>query len=195
MQLLIKNMVCNRCVRVVREELEAIGLSVLKIELGMVTINHTDEFFQYNLIRQTLQKEGFELIEDHKTTIVERIKHFIINEIYHHKGEKNVSQNFSDFLVKKTGYEYSYLSSLFSSTEKTTIEKYIIAQKIERTKALLMNGDVSLSEIAWQLDYSSVAHLSNQFKQVVGVSPSVFKSRKENTLIPIDAVKKHVSLA
>ncbi|UTA70019.1 AraC family transcriptional regulator [Emticicia sp. 21SJ11W-3] len=195
MQLLIKNMVCNRCVRVVREELEAIGLSVLKVELGMVTINHTDEFFQYNLIRQTLQKEGFELIEDHKTTIVERIKHFIINEIHHHKGEKNVSQNFSDFLVKKTGYEYSYLSSLFSATEKTTIEKFIIAQKIERTKALLMNGDVSLSEIAWQLDYSSVAHLSNQFKQVVGVSPTVFKSRKENTLIPIDAVKKHVSLA
>lgn len=194
MQLLIKNMVCNRCVRVVREELEKIGLNVSKVELGIATITLNDESFQHNIVQQALEKEGFELIEDHKATIIERIKHFVINEIHHHKAEKPASQNFSDFLVKKTGYEYSYLSNLFSSVEKTTIEKYIIAQKIERTKALLMNGEVSLSEIAWQLDYSSVAHLSNQFKQVVGISPSDFKRRKENTLIPIDAVNNHVSL-
>lgn len=187
-------MVCNRCVRVVREELEKIGLSVSKVELGIATLNLTDANFQYELVQNTLQKEGFELIEDHKTTIIERIKHLVINEIHHHVGQKPFSQNFSDFLVKKTGYEYSYLSNLFSSVEKTTIEKYIIAQKIERTKALLLNGEISLSEIAWQLDYSSVAHLSNQFKQVEGTTPSEFKKNNLNTRVSIDSVKNHVSL-
>ncbi|RYU92844.1 AraC family transcriptional regulator [Emticicia agri] len=194
MQLLIKNMVCNRCVRVVREELEKIGLSVSKVELGMATINLTSDTIQYNLIQNTLQKEGFELIENQKASVIERIKHLIINEIHHNKGEKPASQNFSDFLVKKIGYEYSYLSHLFSSVEKTTIEKYIIAQKIERTKALLLNGEISLSEIAWALDYSSVAHLSNQFKQVEGISPSEFKRNNLNTRLSIDSVKNHVSL-
>lgn len=194
MQLLIKNMVCNRCVRVVREELEKIGLNVTKVELGIATINLTGENIQYDLIQNALQKEGFELIEDHKASIIERIKHLIINEIHHNKGQKPTSQNFSDFLVKKIGYEYSYLSNLFSSVEKTTLEKYIIAQKIERTKALLLNGEASLSEIAWQLDYSSVAHLSNQFKQVEGITPSDFKRHNLNTRIPIDSVKNHVSL-
>lgn len=194
MQLLIKNMVCNRCVRVVREELEKIGLNVSKVELGIATIRLTDENIQYDLIQNTLQKEGFELIEDHKASIIERIKHLVINEIHHHKAEKPTSQNFSDFLVKKIGYEYSYLSNLFSSVEKTTIEKYVIAQKIERTKALLLNGEANLSEIAWQLDYSSVAHLSNQFKQVEGITPSEFKRNNQNTRLSIDAVKNHVNL-
>lgn len=193
MQLLIKNMVCNRCVRVVREELEKIGLNVSKVELGIATINLSGEAIQYNLIQNTLEKAGFELIEDHKASIIERIKHLVINEIHHNKGEKPASQNFSDFLVKKIGYEYSYLSNLFSSIEKTTLEKYIIAQKIERTKALLLNGEASLSEIAWQLDYSSVAHLSNQFKQVEGITPSDFKRQDLNTRISIDSVKNHVS--
>jgi AraC-like DNA-binding protein len=194
MQLLIKNMVCNRCVRVVREELEKIGLNISKVELGAVTLQLSDEHIQYGLIQHTLQKEGFELIEDHKASIIERIKHLIINEIHHQKSEKPASQNFSDFLVKKIGYEYSYLSNLFSSVEKTTIEKYIIAQKIERTKALLLNGETSLSEIAWQLDYSSVAHLSNQFKHVEGITPSQFKRNNLNTRLSIDVVKNHVSL-
>lgn len=194
MQLLIKNMVCNRCVRVVREELEKIGLNVSKVELGIATINLTADSIQYDLIQNALQKEGFELIEDHKASIIERIKHLIINEIHHNKAEKSASQNFSDFLVKKIGYEYSYLSNLFSSVEKTTLEKYIIAQKIERTKALLLNGEASLSEIAWQLDYSSVGHLSNQFKQVAGITPSDYKRQNLNTRMPIDSVKNHVSL-
>lgn len=194
MQLLIKNMVCNRCVRVVREELEKIGLNVSKVELGIATINLMGDTIQYDLIQDTLQKEGFELIEDHKASIIEHIKHLVINEIHHNKGEKPASQNFSDFLVRKLGYEYSYLSNLFSSVEKTTIEKYIIAQKIERTKALLLNGEANLSAIAWQLDYSSVAHLSNQFKQVEGISPSEFKRNNQNTRLSIDAVKNHVSL-
>ena len=187
-------MVCNRCVRVVREELEKIGVSVSKVELGIATINLTDDKIQHPLIQNTLQKAGFELIEDHKASIIERIKHLIINEVHHNRGEKPTSQNFSDFLVRKIGYEYSYLSNLFSSVEKTTIEKYIIAQKIERTKALLLNGEISLSEIAYALDYSSVAHLSNQFKQVEGVSPSEFKRNNLNTRLSIDAVKNHVSL-
>ncbi|WP_337041226.1 AraC family transcriptional regulator [Emticicia sp. 17c] len=194
MQLLIKNMVCSRCVRVVREELEKIGISVSKVELGIATISLSPDNGQYKLIQYTLEKEGFELIQDHRAGIIENIKHLIIDEIHHNKGNKLSSQNFSDFLVKKLGYDYSYLSSLFSSAEKITIEKYIIAQKIERTKALLLNGETSLSEIAWLLGYSSVAHLSNQFKQIEGITPSEFKRLNQNTRVSIDSVKNHVTV-
>ena len=193
MQLLIKNMVCNRCVRVVREELENLGLTVSQVELGIATISSNATSINTDLIQSTLQKAGFELIEDPRSSVIEQIKHLIINEIHHHKGEKPLSQNFSDFLVGKLGYEYAYLSTLFSSTEKMTIEKYIIAQKIERTKALLLNGELSLSEIAWKLDYSSVAHLSNQFKQVEGNTPTDFKRKNNNTRLSIDALNNYVN--
>ncbi len=194
MQLLIKNMVCNRCVRGVREDLENIGLKVSNIDLGFVEIEgNLDETF-YKQVQNLLQKDGFELIENHQSAIVENIKRLIINEIHSGKNEKPLSQNFSDFLVKHIGHEYSYLSTLFSTIEKTTIEKYIIAQKIERTKELLFNGELNLSEIAWNLEYSSVAHLSNQFKQVVGITPSEYKRQKSKNRLPLDGVNKHVTI-
>lgn len=194
MQLLIKNMVCNRCIRVVREDLENIGLKISKIELGLVDIEANPDKILYKQIQKTLQKSGFELIEDHHIAIVEQVKRLIINEIHWKKGQKPESQNFSDFLVKNTNFEYSYLSSLFSSIEKTTIEKYIIGQKIELTKELLSYGEQNLSEIAWGLGYSSVAYLSNQFKQIVGITPSEYKRQIIKNRMPLDNVNNIVTI-
>ena len=194
MQLLIKNMVCNRCIRVVREDLENIGLKVYDIGLGFAEIEDNLDESHYKQVQILLQKDGFELIENHQLAIVEHIKRLIINEIHSGKNEKSISQNFSDFLVKNVGNEYSYLSTLFSTIEKTTIEKYIILQKIERTKELLFNGELSLSEIAWSLEYSSVAHLSNQFKQIVGITPSEYKRQKTKNRFPLDGVNNYVTI-
>ncbi|GGD57112.1 hypothetical protein GCM10011514_21520 [Emticicia aquatilis] len=195
MNLLIKNMVCNRCIRVVREELENLGLTVSKIDLGYVEIDGNPSQVLLNNIRELLKKEGFEIIEDHHTEVVEHIKRLIIDEIHWKKGKKQESQNFSDFLVKKTGFEYSYLSSLFSSLEKTTIEKYIINQKIELTKELLSYGEQNLSEIAWGLGYSSVAYLSNQFKQIVGMTPSDYKKQHFKNRLALDAVNNVTTIS
>jgi AraC family transcriptional regulator len=194
MQLLIKNMVCDRCVRVVREDLENVGLKVSNIGLGFVEIEGNLDKIHYKQVQNLLLSGGFELIENHQLAIVEHIKRLIINEIHYSKNEKPLSQNFSDFLVKHIGHEYYYLSTLFSTIEKTTIERYIIAQKIERTKELLFNGELTLSEIAWSLEYSSVAHLSNQFKQVMGITPSEYKRQKSKKRLPLDEVNKDVTI-
>lgn len=194
MKLLIKNMVCNRCVRVVREELEKLDLKVSQIDLGYVEIDADPNEALLNNIREALRKDGFEVIENHQTEVVEHIKRLIIDEIHWKKGLKQESQNFSDFLVKKTGFEYSYLSSLFSSLEKTTIEKYIINQKIELTKELLSYGEQNLSEIAWGLGYSSVAYLSNQFKQIVGMTPNDYKKQNFKNRLSLDAVNNVITI-
>lgn len=194
MKLLIKNMVCSRCVRVVREDLEKIGIKVSKADLGYVELEETATQFQLKAIENTLNNSGFELISDERLAIIEEIKLLIINEIHSDFSLKVSSENFSDFLVKKLNYDYSYLSSSFSTFEKTTIEKYIISQKIERTKELLFNGNLNLSEIAWKLGYSSVAHLSNQFKQIVGITPTEFKNSKLKKRNSIDTLQNHVNL-
>lgn len=193
MKLLIKNMVCDRCVRVVREDLENIGLKVAKTELGYVELAEQASSIQFQAIKDTLQNSGFELITDHRLAIVEQVKLLIINEVYELNTNKSSSQNFSDFLVKRLGYDYSFISSLFSNIEKTTIEKYFIVQKIERTKELLFNGELSLSEIAWKLNYSSVAHLSNQFKQLVGITTSEFKKIEHKKRHSIDQLQNDVN--
>ncbi|GAB2618762.1 hypothetical protein GCM10027035_13700 [Emticicia sediminis] len=194
MKLLIKNMVCSRCVRVVREDLEKIGIKVSKADLGYVELEETATQLQLKAIENTLNNSGFELISDERLAIIEEIKLLIINEIHSDFSLKVSSENFSDFLVKKLNYDYSYLSSSFSTFEKTTIEKYIISQKIERTKELLFNGNLNLSEIAWKLGYSSVAHLSNQFKQIVGITPTEFKNSKLKKRNSIDTLQNHVNL-
>ena len=125
-----------------------------------------------------LLKIGFEIIDDKKSKIIERIKNLIV-KVVHHK-EANIKINLSVLLAEKVGYEYTYLSNLFSEVESTTIEKYFIAQKIERVKELLVYDELSLSEIAYKLDYSSVAYLSTQFKKVTGLTPTFYKSLKEN---------------
>jgi AraC family transcriptional regulator len=175
MKLHIKNMVCDRCKRVVREELEKLGVTLSSVELGEIeTIADVDPA-TLTAVKSILEANGFELLDDRKLTLVEHIKTIIIEEVQNLKGHKPAQMNFSDYLSEKIGYEYSYLSNLFSSETGQTIEQYIIAQKVEKVKEWLSYNELTLSEIAWRLSYSSTAHLSNQFKKVTGMTPGEFK--------------------
>jgi len=183
----IKNMVCNRCLKVVKEEFTKLNLNIDSIELGEVRISPAPDKTQIQQIREMLKENGFELIDDKKSQLIERIKTLIIEKIHYTTDlQKDVIS--SDYIAKKIGYDYSYLSHLFSSVEGVTIEKYIINQKIEKTKELLVYNELTLSEIAYQLGYSSVQHLSNQFKKITGLAPSHFKKLKSNKRKPLDEV-------
>ncbi|GAB3947422.1 hypothetical protein GCM10028805_19650 [Spirosoma harenae] len=175
MTLTIRNMVCDRCKRVVREELETLGLNVHRVDLGAVETDSLPSTLTLDDIRLTLQKNGFDLVDDRKQMLIEQIKVLLINEIQHLKSERLPTENYSTFLERKIGYEYSYLSGLFSASEGQTLEKYIIALKIEKVKEWLRYDELTLSEIAWRLGYSSVQHLSNQFRQVTGQTPGQFR--------------------
>lgn len=168
-------MVCDRCKRVVKEEIERIGYSVTDIDLGYATVAPEPEADGLRGIEQVLEANGFELLTDKKESLVEYIKNLIIQEVQHLKGDKPESVNFSDYLATKTGYEYSYLSHLFSSEAGTTIEQFLIAQRVEKVKEWLSYDELSVGEIAWRLGYSSAAHLSNQFKKVTGLTPGAYK--------------------
>lgn len=184
--LFIKNMVCNRCIMVVQNELDKLGLKVKNIKLGEVVLNNelTDE--DKNTLREVLIPLGFEIIDDKKSRIIEKMKNIIIDLV--HYQNYDLKFNLSDVLSSKMHHDYNYLSNLFSEVEGTTIEKYFIAQKIERVKELLVYDELSLSEIAFQLNYSSVGYLSNQFKKVTGLSPSHFKKIREEKRKPLDEV-------
>ena len=181
----IKNMVCDRCIRVVKEELEKNGLQIIKITLGEAEIK-SDSPINMNSVSATLAANGFELLENKNIRLVEQIKATIINLI-HHK-DLPLKENYSDFLSKSIGKDYHALSHLFSETENLTIEKYIIHQKIEKAKEMLVYNEHTLSEIAFKLGYSSVAYLSAQFKQVTGFTPSAFKKLKHHNRKPLDKV-------
>ncbi len=183
----IKNMVCNRCIKVVGEELEKLGIKVNLIELGNVELKKPLDKEETVKVKEVLYENGFELIDDKKSLIIEKIKTLVI-ELIHYQKEKAQRINYSDFISSEIGYDYSYLSNLFSSVEGTTIEKYIINQKIEKVKELLVYDEFNLNEIAFQLGYSSVQHLSSQFKKVTGLSPTHFKSIKENKRKPLDRI-------
>lgn len=180
MTIYIKNMVCGRCRRVVRESLESLGLTVARVDLGEADIADWPVTISPDDVRETLKANEFELLDDPKLVLIEQIKTIIINEVYYEKGEKPVHQNFSDFLAERTGHDYGQLSALFSSVEGMTIEKYSIAQKIEKVKELLTYGELTVSEIAFRLGYSSVQHLSNRFKQVTGQTPGAFRQERES---------------
>lgn len=183
----IKNMVCDRCIKTVREEIENIGCTVEHIELGTVEVEGEIEPDIMNKIDRVLAKNGFELLIDKKYHIVDKIKTTII-EVIHHKKEIPEHQKISDFIARTLGYDYSYLSNLFSSAEGVTIEKYVVQQKIEKAKELLSYDELSLTEISYQLEYSSVQHLSNQFKRITGMTPSQYKRQKKNGRNPLDKV-------
>lgn len=183
----IKNMVCDRCIRAVREDLTALGHRIETIELGEVLIRGEIDEEERQKIRELLTEDGFELIDDKKSMIINRIKTLII-EYIHYDREMPGYRNLSDTLAGELGYDYSYLSNLFSSVEGQTIEKYFIHQKIEKVKELLVYGELSLSEISWKLGYSSAQHLSQQFKKITGLSPSHFKELGENRRKPLDKV-------
>lgn len=188
MLLTIRNMVCDRCKRVVREELENLGLTVGRVELGEADVAELPPTISLDQVRQTLQGSGFDLIDNRKESIVEHIKVLLINEIQHLKGERLATENYSTFLERKLGYEYSYLSGLFSGMEGQTVEKYSIALKIEKVKEWLRYDELTLSEIAWRQGYSSVQHLSNQFRQVTGQTPGQFRKAAHADRRPLDSI-------
>jgi AraC-like DNA-binding protein len=186
MYLYIKNMVCDRCKTAVANALTNQQIPFQHIELGEVTLPEQPSKEKLVALKTSLEQLGFELIDDKKSKIIEKIKAEIIQSIRQREGKVKI--NFSSYLAEKIGKDYSSLSSLFSEVEGTTIEQYIIHQKIEQAKELLVYNEFTLSEIADQLNYSSVAHLSNQFKKVTGLTPSHFKNLRHNTRKPLDKV-------
>jgi AraC-like DNA-binding protein len=177
MILYIKYMVSIRCKLVVKSELDKLGLHYTVVELGEAHIMEdlTDE--QRTQLKTDLLKSGLELMDDKKAILVERIKNVIV-EMVHYEDELP-KVNFSDYLSEKLNYNYTYLANLFSETKGITIEHFMILHKIEKVKELILYDELNLSEIAWRLHYSSVAHLSHQFKKITGLTPSYFKSLKE----------------
>lgn len=186
MILYIKNMVCNRCIMVVRQEVEKLGLHPTAIKLGEVVLEEKLDSSKLQQLAHALEPLGFALIDDKKSQLIAQIKAIVIQWVREENTER--PQNLSDFLASQLQHDYHHLSNLFSDVEGMTIEKYHIAQKIERVKELLVYDELSLSEIAYQLRYSSVAYLSNQFKKVTGLSPSHFKQIKEDKRKPLDEV-------
>lgn len=186
-QLHIKNMVCHRCVRVVREELEALGHEVLQINMGEAVVDGTLDKEELSRINNKLKQAGFELLDDRRARIVEKIKNTIVEEVHHcHTEQKH--RNISEILEKTLDLEYTYLSTLFSQKEGITIEKYTILQRIEKVKELLIYGEMNLSEIAFACSYSSVQHLSSQFKKTTGLTPSAFRKQGLQGRKPLDAI-------
>jgi AraC-like DNA-binding protein len=171
-------MVCSRCKMVVKTQLESLGLNPLAVELGEVEL--TEELSKEQLIslNNALKATGFKLIDNKKSQTIEKIKNAIITLVHH--SDHELKTNLSAFIISQIHQDYNYLSNLFSEVEGTTIEKYYIYQRIEKVKELLVYDELTLSEIADRLGYSSVAYLSNQFKKVTGFTPSYFKSLKEN---------------
>lgn len=181
-KLFVKNMVCHRCIIVLDEQLKALGLTPQSINLGEITF--TQELSSDEI--QAILPLGFEVMNDKKSVVIEKIKSIIINLV--HQQDNKLSFNLSEILSSELGRDYGALSRLFSEVEGRTIEKFFIAQKIERVKELLVYDELTLSEIAYQLNYSSVAHLSNQFKKVTGLTPSFFKQIKDNKRKSLDEV-------
>lgn len=182
----VKNMVCSRCIMVVNGELEKLGLDVKSISLGEVVLGESLTPELKKQISEAITPMGFEIIDDKKSRIIEKIKNIIIDIVQNHNEDTKV--NLSDLLSNRLNHDYTYLSNLFSEVEGTTIEKYYIAQKIEKVKELLVYDELSLSEIAYRLNYSSVSYLSNQFKKVTGLTPSYFKKIGRNKRKSLDEV-------
>lgn len=181
-------MVCDRCIRVVRDELTALGLDVRRVELGEAEVAAGRQPVNLERIRTALEANGFELIEDRRRKTVESIKREIIELVHHRSSSSGKRPKLSVHLASALRQDYHTISVLFSSMEGITIEQFFIRQRIERVKELLKYGEQTLSEIAWELDYSSVQHLSNQFRQITGMTPSAFRKLGRSTRIPIDKV-------
>jgi AraC-like DNA-binding protein len=177
MKLYIKYMVSLRCKLMVMEELKKVGLNGTAIDLGVVEISDgiTDE--QRMKLRENLLRSGLELLDDNKSILIERIKN-VITEMIHYSDEPP-TENYSAYISEKLNYDYTYLSNIFSEVKGITIQQFIILNKVERVKELLLYDELNLTEISYKLHYSSVAHLSNQFKKITGLTPSYFKKMKK----------------
>ncbi|MDJ1501580.1 AraC family transcriptional regulator [Xanthocytophaga agilis] len=177
MRLYIKYMVSLRCKLIVKEELRKLGLDYTALELGMVEIREDLSAKQHDQLKRNLFRSGLELMDDKKSILIEKIKNLITEMI--HYSVKLPTINYSDYISEKLGYDYTYLSNIFSQVKGITIQQFIILHKIEKVKELLLYNELTLTEISYQLHYSSVAHLSNQFKKITGFSPSFYKRLKQ----------------
>lgn len=181
MKLYIKNMACQSCIVVVKEELDKLGLHPKKVELGEAEIKEKITPDQQKKFNGAIKKAGLELIQNKEGVLLEKIKKEIIEYVYH--SDEKMSVSFSRFLSKKLNYSYTYLSTFFSSMHASTIEQFMISLKIERAKEFILFNEFTLTEIAYKLNYSSVAHLSSQFKKVTGLTPSHFKKLKKRRTV------------
>jgi len=186
MDLHIKNMVSNRCKMIVKSELEKLGLHFTILNLGDVKITEELSEENKNLLNFNLKKSGLALIEDRKDILIEKIKIVIIELV--HYSENQLKINFSDYLSQKLNYDYTYLANLFSEHQGITIEHFFLNHKIERVKELLIYDELNITEIADRMHYSSVAHLSNQFKKMTGLTPSHYKHLKVKKRKPLEKV-------
>ena len=181
----VKNMVCDRCVMIVRQQLQAQGFEVTTISLGQVEVAPDPNPEQLQQISASFQVLGFELIDREKDQLIERVKTEVIN-LVHYSDLNELNQSLMQLVAERLHKDYAYLSRLFSDAEGITIERYVIQQKIEKVKELLEYGEFNLNEIAFRMGYSSSAHLSTQFKSVTGISPSKYKSSATMNRKPLD---------
>jgi AraC-like DNA-binding protein len=179
-------MVSNRCKMAVKEELKKLGLHYIVVDLGEVDIMENISMEKRAVLKANLLQSGLELMDDKRAMMIEKIKTIIIEMVHH--SQETIKINFSDYLSEKMNHDYTYLSNLFSEVQGTTIEQYIISHKIERIKELIIYGEHNITEIAWKMGYSSVAHLSSQFKKVTGLTPSHFKQLKDKRRSPIEEI-------
>ncbi|MFZ1825779.1 MAG: AraC family transcriptional regulator [Chitinophagales bacterium] len=177
MMLYIKYMVSLRCKMMVQEELKKLGLKYVVVDLGSVEVLEDITEMQREQLKINLLKSGLELMDDKKAILIEKIKN-VITEMIHYSDELP-KENYSDYISKKLGYDYTYLANTFSEVKGITIQQFIIIHKIEKVKELLLYDELNLTEISYKLDYSSVAHLSNQFKKITGLTPSFYKQLKQ----------------
>jgi AraC-like DNA-binding protein len=180
-------MVSIRCKMMVKDELKKLGLHFILVDLGEVEIMETLTTEQHRQLKAGLHESGLELMDDKKGILIDKIKNVIIEMV--HYADELPKTTFSEYLAEKLHYDYTYMANLFSEVQGITIEHFIIAHKIERIKELIIYDELNITEIAWKMNYSSVAHLSNQFKKVTGLSPSHFKQLKNKRRTPIDEIE------
>ncbi len=186
MKLYIKYMVSTRCKMAVKEELKKLGLHFIVVDLGEVDIMENISAEQRELLKAGLQTSGLELMDDKRAVLIEKIQNVITEMI--HNSDELPKMNYSDFISEKLNHDYTYLSNIFSEVKGLTIQQFIIIHKIERIKELIIYDELNITEIASKMNYSSVAHLSNQFKKVTGLSPSHFKQLKDKRRSPIEEI-------
>lgn len=179
-------MVSNRCKIMVKDELKKLGLHFVLVDLGEVEIMENMTTEQREQLKLGLVDTGLELMDDKKAILIEKIKS-VITQMVHHTDEV-IKTNFSDYLAEKLNHDYTYLANLFSEVQGTTIAQFLIMHKVERIKELIIYDELNITEIAWKMNYSSVAHLSNQFKKITGLTPSHFKLLKDKRRSPIEEI-------
>lgn len=186
MVLYIKYMVSLRCKMLVKEELKKIGLHYIIIDLGYVEILEDITSDQFEILKQNLANSGLELLDDKRSILIEKVKSVIVEMVHYSEALPKV--NYSTYISEKLHYDYTYLSNIFTEVKGITIQQFIILHKIERVKELLLYDELNLTEISYLLNYSSVAHLSNQFKKVTGLSPSYFKQLQQKRRLNLENV-------